>query len=321
MGKVKFVDNAGNFTAKGYVLNEVYETGPRTESGKNPGKFYYNVKGKNVAGNNEWETNLFLYFKFPSNSEEANQANAYLAILKGTPTAPVQVTNAPITQATAQIGTQPPTAVPQQEVYQQLPTVVPKTQDNPYDMYPAQTQNVTSLVIEKEVTKDILLAGLTNLDFNSLNISILKTGGKITLGIIMDSLPVLKINSGNISATSVLEQIVSTFSESAQIVSTIREWRKGLSELQAELAKESVDTKAKVDAKAKRVAKVKEVPVIETAIPNEPVISEPTEELAPVFMDDSLDIPQVETGSEEGTEPEEETGNGLDPDVEDYVLK
>lgn len=310
MGKIKFVDNAGNFTAKGYVLNEVYETGPRTESGKNPGKFFYKVTGKNVAGNNEWETNLFLYFKFPSNSEEANQANAYLATLKAIPIAqpaPVAQT-APVAQVSSQPATQ---TMP-------TPSVIDTTPVTP--VY----QEVKPVVKTNE--RDILLAGLTSLDFQSLNLKLLKIEGKITLSIIVDGMPPLAINSGDISAASVVEQIVSTFSESAQIVSTIREWRKGLSELQAELAKESVDTKAKVDAKAKRVAKAKEVPVVETAIPNEPV-AEPVEELAPVFMDDSLDMPPVESETPEELEPEEQegngldSGNGLDQDVEDYVLK
>lgn len=316
MGKIKFVSNEGNFTAKGYVLNEVYETGPRTESGKNPGKFYYSVKGKNVTGINEWETNLFLYFKFPSNSEEAKQANAYLESLKG-------ITTTPGTQVASPIQTAPVTQVaPVQTAPVQQP-VISTPPVLPYELQTGiQAQKVTSAVIEKNVTKDILLAGLTNLDFQSLNLKLLKIEGKITLSVIVDGMPPLAINSGDISAASIVEQIVSTFSENALIVSTIREWNKSLKELQVdteEKIKKAKEANVKADqpivetpkdAKKSRGTAKATIPV-ETAIPNEPVTEEPIE-------------PEEEqvSGSDEFTDiPPEDEGNGLDSDVEDYVLK
>jgi len=315
MGKIKFVSNEGNFTAKGYVLNEVYETGPRTESGKHPGKFYYSVKGRNVAGINEWETNLFLYFKFPSGSEEANQANAYLAILKGTPVAPV-VQTAPIQQS--------PTIAPQQPSGTPVQPTAPVMQVVPtahISVASTQVQDGRAVNSSKEVVRDILLAGLTNLDFQSLNLKLLKIEGKITLSVIVDGMPPLAINSGDISAASIVEQIVSTFSENALIVSTIREWNKSLKELQVdteEKIKKAKEANVKADqpivetpkdAKKSRGAAKATIPV-ETAIPNEPVAEEPTEP--------EEQIP----GSDEFADvPPEDGGNGLDQDVEDYVLK
>lgn len=316
MGKIKFVSNEGNFTAKGYVLNEVYETGPRTESGKNPGKFYYSVKGKNVAGINEWETNLFLYFKFPSGSEEANQANAYLAILKGTPVAPV-VQTAPIQQS--------PTIAPQQPSGTPVQPTAPITQVAPathVSVAPTQVQDGRAVNSSKEVVRDILLAGLTNLDFQSLNLKLLKIEGKITLSVIMDGMPPLAINSGDISAASIVEQIVSTFSENALIVSTIREWNKSLKELQTdteEKIKKAKEANVKADQpiveapkdakKTRSVAKA--TTPVETAIPNEPIAEEPVEP----------DEEQVSEPDAFADVPPEDGGNGLDQDVEDYVLK
>ena len=297
MGKIKFVSNEGNFTAKGYVLNEIYETGPRTESGKHPGKFYYSVKGKNVAGINEWETNLFLYFKFPSGSEEANQANAYLATLKGTPVA----TPAPVAQ-TASVAQVAPTAH--------------------VSIAPTQVQESRAVNSSKDVVRDILLAGLTNLDFQSLNLKLLKIEGKITLSVIVDGMPPLAINSGDISAASIVEQIVSTFSENALIVSTIREWNKSLKELQVdteEKIKKAKEANVKADQPIidapkdtkKTRGTTKATTPVETAIPNEPVTGEPIE-------------PEEEQVSEPDAfadVPPEDGGNGLDPEVEDYVLK
>lgn len=306
MGKVKFVSNEGNFTAKGYVLNEVYETGPRTESGKNPGKFYYSVKGKNVAGINEWETNLFLYFKFPSGSEEANQANAYLATLKGTPVA----TPAPVAQ-TAPVAQ----VAPQQAIQPTAPAAH-------VSIAPTQVQDGRAVNSSKEVVRDILLAGLTNLDFQSLNLKLLKIEGKITLSVIMDGMPPLAINSGDISAASIVEQIVSTFSENALIVSTIREWNKSLKELQSdteEKIKKAKEANVKADqpivetpkdAKKGRGAAKATVPV-ETAIPNEPIAEESAEP----------DEEQVSEPDAFADVPPENEGNGLDPEVEDYILK
>ena len=312
MGKIKFVSNEGNFTAKGYVLNEIYETGPRTESGKHPGKFYYSVKGKNVAGINEWETNLFLYFKFPSGSEEANQANAYLATLKGTPVA----TPAPVAQ-TASVAQVAP-----QQVVQSTASVAQVAPTAHVSIAPTQVQESRAVNSSKDVVRDILLAGLTNLDFQSLNLKLLKIEGKITLSIIVDGMPPLAINSGDISAASIVEQIVSTFSENALIVSTIREWNKSLKELQADTeekikkAKEAnVKADQPIDATPKDTKKTrgttKATTPVETAIPNEPVTEEPVE-------------PEEEQVSEPDAfadVPPEDGGNGLDPEVEDYVLK
>ena len=115
MTKIKFTNNEGNLTSKGFVLGVVYEIGPRTESQKNPGKFYHSVSGEKVTPYNEWETTLFKYFMFQKDTEESKRAKEYLASLN-----PVNVAPAPVVQTApiAQVPVTPQVSVPIQQIPQ-----------------------------------------------------------------------------------------------------------------------------------------------------------------------------------------------------------
>lgn len=184
------------------------------------------------------------------------------------------------------------------------------------EVKPIQQANPTNSV-EK---KDILLAGLQTLNFDTLNLKLNKTNGKLSMVVILDSMPPLGINSDDMSAQELVDQILNAFSENALIISSIKEWNKSLKEMQAE--KEIATKKVKDERVALEKESAKNLKA-KTAVQKTTVAETVRTEPVTIVTADVITEPEEEDLTDDLTEEENTpAGNlsGLSGNAETWQL-
>jgi hypothetical protein len=229
--KKVFMDNGGNFTSKGLIKGQVYEIGDRKESQSKPGSFMCTVMGPGLSAPiNMWETTI---------EKEFSSITAQQPVQQQIPISPVQTPTqqVPQTQQSAQQGAPKPGV-------QDILLALDKLQIG----IERQIKNITipaAIAPSNKEVKDILLSELLKLDFNFLNIKLIKVENKVSMTLIMDGTEPLSITSKDLSAHSVVEAITGAFSEQSMVIRSIGDFRKRTAEL---LATKEQEAKAAASA-------------------------------------------------------------------------
>ena len=241
MGKKVFLDNGANLTSKGLIKGETYEIGDKKESTSKPGMFMCTVSGPGLtAPVNMWESTILKEF----------------ADIKATIPAqsPAQTIQQPVNQAQQ--------AVQQQVQQPSAPKAgVPEILQAIEKIGDHLSKKISAIEISKPQVsesagkQDLLLSELIKLDFNFLNIKMIKADGKVSIVLVMDGTEPLSISSKDLSAESVVSAITSVMSEQSMIIRSIADFRKRTAELLATKEQEAkaaakVPEKPKADAPA-----------------------------------------------------------------------
>jgi hypothetical protein len=348
----KFVSRGGNLESHGFLKDCQYTLDNRRPIKDDPDSFMYTVIGPGLAKALPLrETTIWKEFTLIQNDpvNPVPTGPATMAAMNNQQSVPAQQPLPqqtpvqqpiipPVSGGVIPVGGQPATIAPP-------PVQAPKVTaeqiiqaidnlgmhfDSVIKKIPAPVHNVPSIIGTS--TKDLLLSELLKLDFVSCNIKIIKSDKDSSICVIVDSLPPLSHTAKDISAQDIVTKITSTFTEQAMLITSCREWVKAAQELNAK--KEEEAKKLKKESEAKPV-----VPKTETAKPaaagkSKSVADKKAEQETAVAQQAQMLIPEAGNepeglideypvdngGSMEFPVEESAIGNGLTPEVSDFIL-
>lgn len=259
MSKYQFVDKGANLQSKGFIKDQVYEVKDRRPVPNEQGTFMFTVEGPGLVKPLVLREGT-INREFALLSETVQQAPVQQVVPQA-PQPSVQQQPQPVSNP---VLAQQPLPQPQGVPIPQQPKVsaeqIVKTVENGIIHLESILKRIESKpqpqVVQTEQkgsVKDLLLSELLKLDFTACNIKIIKTEKDTSVSVIVDGLPPLSLTAKDVSEEEIVKMITQTFTESAMVVTSCREWIKRIQELNAEKEAEAKKAKESLE-KAKKEA-------------------------------------------------------------------
>lgn len=255
MSKVtlKFVNDLGNLSSKGFKLNNDYEA-ERQESKNNPGHFFYAFTNPQIA---LWEAQVTQAFKDigkPAPQQAAQQPKQE-ASSQAQATFDPRVFIEHLTNLNKGLHIVLDEIKKSQSTAEKDKEVILESVYTVINNLPASSAVAAQPGTGGE--KDIFFSSLNSLDFEMMNLKIVKIDGKPSISISMDGMAPLNLQTSAFSGIEFAEQVKAAFSEATLITSSIRSWKAKLQEQEKELADKTKKASEKTKAADKPAAEKK----------------------------------------------------------------